>query len=110
MTNSKNNYNPNKNDPVKINVENLKEGLSEKQTKRIAYEAMILRKTPQDLLIMAPFLYQNDITAANTKVKSTEPEEKIKKEEDEYDPAQIDDDDFDVYASIYGRGYGTDGF
>jgi hypothetical protein len=107
---TKKSYDPSKNDPKKISIENLKDGISERQTKRITYEAMLLRKTPQDLLVIAPFLYQNDITAANTTVKSKDEKPEVKKEEEEYDPSQIDDDDFDVYASIYGRGYGTDGF
>ncbi|MEI7670437.1 MAG: hypothetical protein WCJ33_10185, partial [Pseudomonadota bacterium] len=57
---TKKSYDPSKNDPKKISIENLKDGISERQTKRITYEAMLLRKTPQDLLVIAPFLYQND--------------------------------------------------
>lgn len=108
MTNSKNNYNPNNKDPIKINIENLKEGLSKKQTERIAYESMLLRKTPQDLILIAPFLYQNDITAANTKVQSTE----VKNEEPKKELPKVSDTDeeiYEYYKSIYGS-YDVDGF
>jgi hypothetical protein len=54
--------------------------LSVKQMDRIKYESNLLQCSIQTLYTIAPYLFQENITAANT--ESKEPEEKSDKEKD----------------------------
>lgn len=47
--------------------------LSKKQMDKITYESMLLRMTPQQLYIIAPHLFEEGITSANSKVDAIEP-------------------------------------
>lgn len=69
-------YNPERMAPKKYDVSKLKEGLSYEQQKKIYYEAALLRIAPQDLLYLAPHLFCEARTAANTAV--------ILEDEDDY--------------------------
>lgn len=97
-------YNPNKNDPKKITITGDSIKLSEKQLSRIKYEASLLRQNPQKPLTMeqmlkiAPFLFIENITAANTETKE-EPEEKpdLPPEDDAYDPDFNSNDFYSFY-------------
>lgn len=44
--------------------------LSKKQMDKIQYEAMLLRMSEQQLYVIAPHLFNENITAANTESKS----------------------------------------
>jgi hypothetical protein len=76
-------YNPNKHDPKKITLTGDSIKLSEKQLSRIKYEASLLRQNPQkpltleQMMTIAPFLFFENVTAANTEVKEEESEDDI---------------------------------
>jgi hypothetical protein len=65
-------WNPEKNSPVKIDLNTLSKGLTKRQMDKIKYACDLLRRSPQkpltleELLVVAPFLFQNGITEANT--------------------------------------------
>lgn len=61
-------FNPEKNAPIKINLERIKLGLSQEQLQKIKYECDLLRKDIQELLYIAPHLFTEGVTAANTVV------------------------------------------
>lgn len=61
-------YNPEKNSPVKLNLETIKDGLNPKQLDKIKYECNLLRKSIQELMYIAPHLFNNGVTSANTKI------------------------------------------
>jgi hypothetical protein len=42
--------------------------LSEKQISRIQYECMLMKRAPQELQVIAPWLFIEGVTAANTEV------------------------------------------
>jgi hypothetical protein len=44
--------------------------LSKKQMDKIEYESMLLRMSPQQLYVVAPHLFVENITSANTESKS----------------------------------------
>jgi len=56
--------------------------LSKKQMDRVKYEAMLLKISPQQLYNIAPHVFNEGITAANTKIEEPiEKEEEIEEEE-----------------------------
>lgn len=57
--------------------------LSEKQMARIQYEAMLIKRSVQELYVMAPFLFHEGVTAANTVTKEVEPVVTVTQEETE---------------------------
>lgn len=82
-------YSPEKNAP-KTAISNKKElEISKKQLSRIEYEANLLRKDKMYVIQCYPFLLEEGVTAANTKIQdppSTTPplqEESIIEEEDD---------------------------
>lgn len=75
--------NPEKNSPRMFDLATVKNGLSEKQLSKIQYECDLLRIDLQNethrAVAIIPFLFQEGITAANTKVIKeiiSEPEDK----------------------------------
>jgi hypothetical protein len=46
--------------------------LSEKQIARIQYESMLMKLSPQSIQVIAPWLFIEGITAANTEVEIIE--------------------------------------
>ncbi len=52
--------------PIKINLQKIKEGLSENQMKKIMYECDLLMVSPNDLIYIAGHLFNEGITASNT--------------------------------------------
>lgn len=71
--------------------------LSKKQMDRVKYEAMLLKISPQQLYNIAPHVFNEGITAANTKIE--EPIEKEKKEE-------IEEEELDLAISRYHQNLG----
>ncbi len=61
---------PEKNSPKKIDIPKLKLGLSKSQYSKIAYECDLLRINMDKLISLAPFLFIDGITAANTSIIS----------------------------------------
>jgi hypothetical protein len=51
--------------------------LSQKQISRIRYECQLLKRSPQELQVIAPWLFIEGVTAANTEV--VEPAKVIEK-------------------------------
>jgi len=90
-------HNPEKNSPQKITLEKLRAGLSRKQENRIAYECDLLRTSSEKLFYMAPFLFQEDVTAANTIV--IKEKEEITQQEPKYSTDTNDDEDY--YYNLY---------
>ena len=92
-------FDPEKMAPRKLNVEQLQKGLSVSQMSKIEYVCMLLKVTPQQLVNMAPHLFNEGVTESNT-VTETPVMEVVKEEEpmkpypsygyDEY----INDDDY----------------
>jgi hypothetical protein len=52
--------------------------LSQKQQARISYESMLLKIAPEQLYYIAPYLFHEGITAANTKVEQLSDIEELK--------------------------------
>lgn len=94
-------YNPTKNDPKKIDPDKLRDGLSSKQLNKIAYECDLLRKNPQELLNIAPHMFNDNTTAANSTAKDPLPIIEERKPstrdyvDDEYDPYGYSDEEKD---------------
>jgi hypothetical protein len=64
--------------------------LSKKQMDRVKYEAMLLKISPQQLYNIAPHVFNEGITAANTKIEEPiEKEEEIEEEEIEEEKLAI---------------------
>lgn len=72
-------FDPEKNAPRKLDMEQLQKGLSKKQMDKVQYECDLMRMEPQRLLQIAPHLFNENVTAANTTI---EPEPYITQEED----------------------------
>ena len=74
-------HDPEKNAPVKLNISRIQQGLSKKQMTKIEYECDLLRVDVQKLVYMAPHLFNEGVTAANTVVipSPTEPIKEIEK-------------------------------
>ena len=77
--------------------------LSKKQMEKIQYESMLLRMTPQQLYVVAPHLFNENITAANTKVEEKEITEQIDSIEKEFKSLLQNDDEED--SNTYGDYY-----
>ena len=60
--------NPEKNSPKKFTPETINAGLSKQQQLKILYECELLSVTPQQLLNIAPHLFNEGVTSANTLV------------------------------------------
>lgn len=86
-------YDPEKMAPQKIDVKRIQEGLSKRQMQRIEYECSLLKVDIQKLLYIAPHLFNENITSANTKVI----EDKTKETPTNYE---------DVYGEYYGDYHG----
>lgn len=71
--------------------------LSKKQLDKIKYESMLLRVSPESLYVIAPHLFHEGITAANTEVKPSYSQqfEELSKQAAEF----LKDDD--EYHSFY---------
>lgn len=89
--------NPEKYAPRKIDPIKLKEGLSQKQMKRIAYECMLLKKDVQELLYIAPHLFNEGITSANTPVTETIEDKPIYHNPNPYGSYSDDGDEYESY-------------
>jgi hypothetical protein len=61
--------------------------LSKKQMDRVKYEAMLLKISPQQLYNIAPHVFNEGITAANTKIEEPIEKEKEIELEEELDLA-----------------------
>jgi hypothetical protein len=80
-------HDPEKNAPTKIDIAKVQSTLSQKQMNKIKYECDLLRKSVQDMVYLAPFLFCEDVTAANTiVVKETKIAEPEQEEEFEVNP------------------------
>ena len=77
-------HNPEKYAPQKFDLNKLKMHLSQKQIKRIEYECLLLKKTIEEMLIIAPFLFTEGITASNTNETKIEPKEEEKDDNHHY--------------------------
>ena len=80
-------HNPEKNAPVKINIERIKQGLSSRQMSKIKYECDLLRKDVQELLYVAPHLFTEGTTAANTTVIEEEKKPEVSEEKSGFKPS-----------------------
>lgn len=58
-------YNPNTNDPITLNIEKIKQGLSQAQIKRILYECMLLNIDQQQAIRIIPHMFNDNVTASN---------------------------------------------
>lgn len=89
-------FDPNKYNPTKVDISKLKNGLSKLQMNKIAYECDLLRVDIERLIYLAPFLFIEGVTTANTKITNSKIE-------------TIQDlDDYDNYnndSSFYDSGY-----
>lgn len=73
--------------------------LSQKQMDRIQYEAMLLKRSVQELYVIAPFLFHEGITAANTVAKEVEPIVTVTQEDTE--PVSEEIDNLSMYDHNY---------
>ena len=83
--------------PSKMDIKKINESLSKNQMGKILYECNLLRTTPQALTLIAPFLFNEGITAANTTITNPPMETKITEQEQE-----ITDEDEIHYYNPYG--------
>jgi hypothetical protein len=100
------NYDPERMSPRTLNVEQLQKGLSQHQMDKIQYECTLLKVTPQQLVHMAPHLFNEGVTSANTSVTESFEKPPTRKEEEpvesypnySYDNYIEDDSNYHSYA------------
>ena len=72
--------------------------LSKKQVKRIKYECDLLKMSPQQLYVVAPHLFVENITSANTEAKDVI--EELKEQASNYLESLKSNDDYE-YGGLY---------
>lgn len=82
-------FDANKNNPKMLDLDRLSKGLSKEQLAKINYEADLLRMGMETLMKVAPFLFNEGVTAANTKVI------KVQEKEPKFYYPDANDDTFD---------------
>ncbi len=93
-------HDPEKYSPQKLDIKRIQEGLSNRQMSKIQYECDLLRMDIQKLLYVAAHLFNEGVTASNTKIIETV--EKIHIHETE-----ITKDSYDSGTTTY-ETYGDD--